>query len=248
MHHHFFICVSVCGRLGVLLPGKSQGQRSLVGDSPWGPREGRVTQWLSSWSCSPLCLADRDHSRKSCRQGVSPALPGGAFLSPSPLVYEVHVVSTLLSCISTTGIFLPVLVVLVSVTKSCSTLAAPWTVACQAPLSMGFFRREYWSGLLFPSPWESSWPRNWTQVSWIAGRFFTDWAVREAFLLVFCLIISGFYPSFLLFNDLRIQTSLDFTKDNVGMPICHSPYCLKVLRVKGRSRNFATLPTNLKSS
>ena len=27
-----------------------------------------------------------------------------------------------------------------------------WTVACQAPLSMGFSRQEYWSGLLFPSP------------------------------------------------------------------------------------------------
>ena len=26
----------------------------------------------------------------------------------------------------------------------------------------------------------SSWPRNWTQVSCIAGRFFTDWAMREA--------------------------------------------------------------------
>ena len=28
----------------------------------------------------------------------------------------------------------------------------PWTVACQAPLSMGFSRQEYWSGLPFPSP------------------------------------------------------------------------------------------------
>ena len=28
---------------------------------------------------------------------------------------------------------------------------SPWTVACQAPLSMGFFRQEYWSGLPFPS-------------------------------------------------------------------------------------------------
>ena len=27
----------------------------------------------------------------------------------------------------------------------------PWTVALQAPLSMGFSRREYWSGLPFPS-------------------------------------------------------------------------------------------------
>ena len=28
----------------------------------------------------------------------------------------------------------------------------PWTVAHQAPPSMGFSRQEYWSGLLFPSP------------------------------------------------------------------------------------------------
>ena len=29
---------------------------------------------------------------------------------------------------------------------------APWTVARQAPLSMGFSRQECWSGLPFPSP------------------------------------------------------------------------------------------------
>ena len=33
------------------------------------------------------------------------------------------------------------------VTKSSVTLATPWTVAGQAPLSMGFSRQEYWSGL-----------------------------------------------------------------------------------------------------
>ena len=38
------------------------------------------------------------------------------------------------------------------VAQSCPTLAAPWTVALQAPLSMGFFRQENWSGLPFPSP------------------------------------------------------------------------------------------------
>ena len=30
--------------------------------------------------------------------------------------------------------------------------ATSWTIACQAPPSMGFSRQEYWSGLLFPSP------------------------------------------------------------------------------------------------
>ena len=36
---------------------------------------------------------------------------------------------------------------------SCVRLfAAPWTVACQAPLSVGFSRQGSWSALLFPSP------------------------------------------------------------------------------------------------
>ena len=38
------------------------------------------------------------------------------------------------------------------VTKSCPTLATPWTRACQVLLSLGFFRQECWSGLPFPSP------------------------------------------------------------------------------------------------
>ena len=38
------------------------------------------------------------------------------------------------------------------VAKLYPTLATPWTVPHEAPLSMGFSRQEYWSGLLFPSP------------------------------------------------------------------------------------------------
>ena len=38
------------------------------------------------------------------------------------------------------------------VTKLCPTFVKPWTVACQAPLSMGFSRQEHWSGFPFPSP------------------------------------------------------------------------------------------------
>ena len=34
----------------------------------------------------------------------------------------------------------------------CLTLETPWTVVCQAPLSMGFSRQGYWNGLPFPSP------------------------------------------------------------------------------------------------
>ena len=38
------------------------------------------------------------------------------------------------------------------VAKSYPILETLWTVACQAPLSIGFSRQENWSGLLFPSP------------------------------------------------------------------------------------------------
>ena len=38
------------------------------------------------------------------------------------------------------------------VSKSYLTLATLWTIACQAPLSMGFSKQEFWSELSFPSP------------------------------------------------------------------------------------------------
>ena len=40
----------------------------------------------------------------------------------------------------------------VLVTQSCPTLCNPWTIARQAPLSMGFSKPECWSVLPFPSP------------------------------------------------------------------------------------------------
>ena len=40
----------------------------------------------------------------------------------------------------------------------CPALCNPWTVARQAPLSMGFSRQDYWSGLPFPPPNRSSDP------------------------------------------------------------------------------------------
>ena len=38
------------------------------------------------------------------------------------------------------------------VSQSCGLFVTPWTAAYQAPLSIGFSRQEYWSGLPFPSP------------------------------------------------------------------------------------------------
>ena len=47
---------------------------------------------------------------------------------------------------------MPVLCVCVKLLSRVRLSATPWTVARQAPLSRGFSRQEYWSGLPFPSP------------------------------------------------------------------------------------------------
>ena len=61
--------------------------------------------------------------------------------------------------------------------------AAPWTVACQAPLSMEFSRQEYWSGLPFPIPGDLLDPgiesMSYTSHA-LAGEFFTTSASWEA--------------------------------------------------------------------
>ena len=57
---------------------------------------------------------------------------------------------------------------------SCVRLfATPWTAACQASLSMGFSRQEYWSGLPFPSPGDLPHPGIEPKSPALAGRFFT---------------------------------------------------------------------------
>ena len=61
--------------------------------------------------------------------------------------------------------------------------AAPWTVAHQAPLSMGFSRQEYWSGLPCLSPGDLPDPGiesvSLMSPVW-AGRFFTTGTIGKA--------------------------------------------------------------------
>ena len=47
---------------------------------------------------------------------------------------------------------LPSLYVYAQSLQSCASVCDPWTTFRQAPLSMGFSRKEYWSGLPFPPP------------------------------------------------------------------------------------------------
>ena len=59
----------------------------------------------------------------------------------------------------------------------------PWTVACQAPLSMGFSKQEYWSGLPCPPPGDLPNPGTEPESLMspaLAGGFFTTNAAWEA--------------------------------------------------------------------
>ena len=54
------------------------------------------------------------------------------------------------------------------VAQTCLTFATPWTAARQAPLSMEFPRREYWSGLPLPTPGDLPSPRDRTPTSCVS--------------------------------------------------------------------------------
>ena len=57
--------------------------------------------------------------------------------------------------------------------KLCPALLRPCRLQPARFLCLGFSRQEYWSGLPFPPPGGSSWLRDWTHASCLAGRFFT---------------------------------------------------------------------------
>ena len=60
-----------------------------------------------------------------------------------------------------------------------SNSVIPWTVAHQAPLSMEILQARILEWVAVPSSRGSSQPRDWTQVSCIAGRFFTSEPPRK---------------------------------------------------------------------
>ena len=129
----------------VLSPGKSHGWRSLVGYSPCGHKESDMTEQL--------------HFHIICSQNFN-IWPQRKFNSTLnfPTTNETvtwFTINEQWRFVKWMNKWLKIQKVYSSlVATSCSTLATPRTTAHQAPLSMGFPRQEYWSGLPFPSPGE----------------------------------------------------------------------------------------------
>ena len=102
----------------------------------------------ASWTVAHQALLSMEFSRQEYGSGLSFPLPGE---SSGPRD------RTQVSCVSCIGkrILYHYCHLSESEVKLLSRVrlfATPWTVAYQAPLSMGFSRQEYWSGLPFPSP------------------------------------------------------------------------------------------------
>ena len=80
---------------------------------------------------------------------------------------------------------LPKFTQLMCVLRGVWLFVTPWTVACQAPLSIGFPRQEYWSRLSFPTPGDLRDPGI-EHVSLtppaLAGRFFTTMPPGKPFI------------------------------------------------------------------
>ena len=70
----------------------------------------------------------------------------------------------------------------------------PWTVARQAPLSMGFSRQEYWSGLPFPTSADLPDPGIEPESPALAGRFLTTEPPGQTLLSVMESNATGMCP------------------------------------------------------
>ena len=126
--------VRLCDPMGCGLPGSSVH----------GISQARILEWVAISFSRGSSRLGLNPGLPHCRQTLYPLSHQG---SPMDGLKELLILTELLqvrvlSCLSHFRLF-----------------ATPWTVAHQAPLSIGFPRQEYWSGLLFASPGDLPDPR-----------------------------------------------------------------------------------------
>ena len=83
------------------------------------------------------------------------------------------------------------IVIVVSLLSHVQLFATPWSTACQGPLSMGFPRQEYQSGLPFPSQGNLPDPGTEPMFPALAGGFFTPEPPELPRVIIFDINIKG---------------------------------------------------------
>ena len=108
------------------------------GFDPWV----RKTPWIRKWQPTPVFLPGQSHGWRSLVGSMVSQRVEHDWTTEHTLTLPTYPwVSEWVKLLSHVRLF-----------------ATPWTVAPQAPLSMGFSRQEYWSGLPFPSPGDLTYP------------------------------------------------------------------------------------------
>ena len=153
------------GRMFKWTPVVGDGQGGLAFCNSWGHKELDTTEWLK-WSelihihmcCAGLCLVAQ--LCLSLCDPIDGSSPGSSFQN-SPgnntrvdyhTLLQVDLPNPRVKSKS------PTLCVCVLLPSCVRLFLTPWTVICQGPLSTGFCRQEYWSGLSFPSPGDLPYP------------------------------------------------------------------------------------------
>ena len=113
---------------------------------------------------------------------------------------------------------IPIFLCIVQLLTHVQLFTTPRTIAHQAPLSVGFLRHEYWSGLPFPPPGDLPDPGIERRSPALAGRFFTTEPPGKP---IFLYAFSEYYMSSLSgrIPSMAIQI---LSLQNLGYSMCHT--------------------------
>ena len=105
----------------------------------------------------------------------------------------------------------------VCVCSVASDSLTPWTIACQAPLSIEFSRQEYWSMLLFLTPGDL--PDPGVQLTSLlspalAGRFFNTSTTCDSFMLT-CMLSCVWLFASVWTEAHQAPLSMGFSMENI---------------------------------
>ena len=130
-----------------ILSRQSQTIKPKLGKRLWSEGGKRHSQKKKKRRVLVKCVAAAAKSCHSCPT-LCDAIDGSPTGSSVPGVLQARILEWVAISFSNAGKWK----VKVKSLSRVRLLATPWTVAFQAPLSMGFSRHEYWSGVPLPSP------------------------------------------------------------------------------------------------
>ena len=151
----------------VLLPGKSHGQRSLVGCGPWGREESDTTERLH-FHFSLSCIGEGNGNPHQCSCLEDPRDRGAWWAAVYGVVQSRTRLRWLSSSIPLYSFISSVCVCVYSVAQSCPTLCDP--MYCSPPASSvhQVFQARILERVTISYSRGFSWPKDWTHVSCVS--------------------------------------------------------------------------------